>query len=643
MIEIKKIMKEIFKNKKFRWLIIALAVTIPFLILSFFDIHAYLWIELPIFLAIIILVGRKIFLSGLKSLIKLRFSNINFLMTIAIAGALYLRQFEEAVIIVILFSIGESLEKFGIKRSKKALENLIEKTPKTATLKEGKKEIPIEEIGIAQIIVVKPGDIIPMDGKVVYGNSLVDESSITGEPLPKNKYKDDSVYAGAINGNGYLEVEVSKKAKDNTLSKIVELTYRATEKKISSQRFIEKFAKFYTPIIIGAAILLVTIPVVILKNPFNYWFHQALTLLIISCPCALVISTPVTIFSAIGNATKNGVLIKGGKFLEEMGKIKVIAFDKTKTLTLGEPEVSDIATFNGFEKEDVLACAAGLEAFSEHPIAKSLINKAKKLGINTHKYDDFESISGKGIKGQCTICEDSAHFLGSLKFIKEHRDIKINKAIIKKIDAFEKQGKTVIVMSENTTIKGIIAITDKIREEAKLVIENIKKLKIRPIILTGDTNSSARFIGSTLGIDDIKASLLPQEKAEEIERLKQKYRSVAMLGDGVNDAPALASASVGISMGSVGSDVAIENSDIALMNDNLKTIPYLLKLGSKSSAIIKFNIIVAILIKFIVLILATFGLSNLTLAIFADVGVTIFVIINGLRLFSFKTNPESFL
>jgi len=636
-------MKELLKNKKFRWLIIALAVTIPFLILSFFDIHAYLWIELLIFSAIIILVGRKIFLSGLKSLIKLRFSNINFLMTIAIAGALYLRQFEEAVIIVILFSIGESLEEFGIKRSKKALENLIEKTPKIATLKEGKKEVPIEEIDIAQIIVVKPGDIIPMDGKVAYGNSLVDESSITGEPLPKNKYINDPVYAGTINGNGYLEVEVLKKAKDNTLSKIVELTYKAADKKISSQKFIEKFAKFYTPLVIGTAILLVIIPVVILKNPFNYWFNQALTLLIISCPCALVISTPVTVFSALGNATKNGVLIKGGKFLEEMGKIKAIAFDKTKTLTLGEPEVSDIVTFNGFRNEDVLACAAGLEIFSEHPIAKSLIDKAKELGIDTHKFHDFESITGKGVKGQCTVCEDSAHFLGSLKFIKEQQNIKVDREIIDKIDQYEKQGKTVIVMSENTTIKGIIAIADKMRDEAKKVSENIKKLGIKSVILTGDTNASAKYIASALGIEETKASLLPQDKAEEIERLKQKYRSVAMVGDGVNDAPALASASVGISMGSVGSDVAIENSDIALMNDNLMTLPYLLKLGKKSSTIIKFNIIAAILIKFIVLILATFGLSNLTLAIFADVGVTIFVIINGLRLFSFKTDPESFL
>jgi len=476
---------------------------------------------------------------------------------------------------------------------------------------------------------------IPMDGNITYGNSLVDESSITGEPIPKNKYESDPVYAGTVNGNGYLEIEITGKAKDNTLSKIIDLTYKAAGKKISSQRFIERFAKFYTPSVIGAAILLVVIPVFILGNSFDYWFNQALTLLIISCPCALVISTPVTVFSALGNATKNGVLIKGGKFLEDMGRIRAIAFDKTRTLTHGVPEVSDIITFNGFKKEDVLACAAGLEVFSEHPIAGSLIKKAKELGIDTHRFNDFKSVAGKGIKGECTVCDNSTHFLGNLKFIMEQQDIEVDEKILRKIEDLERQGKTVVIMSEHRTIKGIIAISDTIRKEAYRISEDLKKLKIRPVILTGDTASAANFIGSSLNINEIKASLLPQEKAEEIERLKGKYKYVAMLGDGVNDAPALASASVGISMGSVGSDIAIENSDIALMNDNLEALPYLVRLGRKSSRVIIFNIASAVVIKFIVLILATLGLGNLALAIFADVGVTIFVILNGLRLFGF--------
>jgi len=628
-------MRELLKNNKFRWLIISLAITIPFLILSFFNIHAYIWIELPIFLIITLLAGRRIFLNGLKGLIRFKFSNINFLMTIAVAGAFYLGQFEEAVIIVVLFAIGESLEDYGIKRSKKSLESLIEKTPKTALLKKEDSEVNIEVLEIGDIIVVKPGDIIPMDGNIIYGNSLVDESSITGEPIPKNKYESDSVYAGTVNGNGYLEIEITGKVKDNTLSKIIDLTYKAAGKKISSQRFIERFAKFYTPAVIITAILIVVVPVFILKNPFDYWFTQALTLLIISCPCALVISTPVTVFSALGNATKNGVLIKGGKFLEDMGRIRVIAFDKTRTLTHGIPEVSDIITFNGFKKKDVLACAAGLEVFSNHPIAGCLIKKAKELGIDTHRFNDFESVTGKGLKGECTVCDNSIHSLGNLKFIMEQQDIKVDKEVLQKIEGLEKQGKTVVVMSEHKTIKGIIGISDTIRKEALLISDELEKLKIKPVILTGDTAPAARFIGSSLKINEIKASLLPHKKAEEIERLKGKYKYVAMLGDGVNDAPALASASVGISMGSVGSDIAIENSDIALMNDNLEALPYLVKLGRKSSRVIIFNITSAVVIKFIVLFLAIFGLSNLTLAIFADVGVTIFVILNGLRLFGF--------
>ena len=628
-------MKELIKNKKFIWLLISLIIVLPFLVLSYFDKHLSLWIELPLFLIIAGAIGWKIFLSGLKSLSKLKFSNINLLMTVAVIGAFYLKQFEEAVIIVILFSISESLEEFGIKRSQDSLKTLIERSPKTATIKGKTEDIPIDDININEVIVIKPGGIIPMDGIVSFGNSIVDESTITGEPIPKSKFINSPVYAGTQNGNGYLEIKVTKKSKDNTLSKIIDLTYKAAEKKTSSQKFIEKFAKSYTPAVIGLAILLVIIPVFIFKQSFNYWFTQTLTLLIISCPCALVISTPVTIFSAIGNATKNGVLIKGGKYLEEMGKIKAIALDKTKTLTKGEPVVSDVITYNGFSRKDVLACAAGLESFSEHPIAKSILNKAGQEGVDIHKFSDFKSVTGKGITGTCTIC-GCKEFLGNLSFITEQVNIKVDNEIADKINQFEKQGKTAILMSENKTIIGVIAITDEIRKESKQLIKSIKNLGITPVILTGDNKASAEFIANNLGIEKIKASLLPQDKVEEIDSLKKEYNYVAMLGDGVNDAPALATASVGISMGAVGSDVAIENSDIALMNDNLLNIPFIIRLGKKSSNIIRFNIFAAIIIKFIFMVLALVGLGNLSLAIIADVGLTIFVVINGLRLFKFK-------
>ena len=629
-------MKELFKNIKFRWLLVVLIIIIPFLVLSYFSIHASLWIELPIFLIIIVIFGRKVFLSAFRSLIKLKLSNINLLMTIAVIGAIYLRQFEEAAIIIVLFALGDNLEEFGIKRSQTALKKLIDSTPKTASVKGKEKEVSIEDIEIGEIIIIKPGDIIPMDGIVIYGNSLVDEATITGEPLPRNKYLNDAVYAGTLNGSGYLEVKVTKKSRDNTLSKIIDLTYKSTEKKITSQKFIEKFAKIYTPVVMLAAILLVIIPVVLLKQPFNYWFTQALTLLIISCPCALVISTPVTIFSAIGNATKKGALVKGGIFLEQMGKLKAIAFDKTKTLTKGQPIVSDIIPLNGFTESEVLACAAGLEMFSEHPISKSIVKKAEEIGITPHIFKDFQSVTGKGLTGQCSICVDKKHYLGNIKFINENQGMGNDEFILKKIDELEKQGKTAIVMSDDKRIKGIIAVTDEIRKESKSLISSLLKLNVKPIILTGDNEASAKFIASDLGIETVKAELLPEDKVEELTKIIGQYKYVAMAGDGVNDAPALATASVGIAMGATGSDVAIENSDIALLNDNLDLLPYLIKLGRKAVEIIRFNIILAITIKFLFLILATFGLSNLSLAIFADVGITILVIINGLRLFGYK-------
>ncbi|MCL6087095.1 MAG: cation-translocating P-type ATPase [Actinobacteria bacterium] len=629
-------MKELIKNIKFRWLLAALIIIIPFLVLSYFSIHASLWVELPIFIAIIIIFGRKVFLSAFRSLIKFKLSNINLLMTIAVIGAIYLRQLEEAAIIIVLFALGDNLEEFGIARSQTALKKLIDSTPKTASVKGSEKEIPVEDIEIGEIIIIKPGDIIPMDGTVIFGNSLVDESTITGEPLPRNKYLNDTVYAGTLNGSGYLEVKVTKKAKDNTLSKIIDLTYKSSEKKTTSQKFIEKFAKIYTPVVILAAILLVIIPVLLLNKPFNYWFTQALTLLIISCPCALVISTPVTIFSAIGNATKKGALIKGGIFLEEMGKLKAIAFDKTKTLTKGEPVVSDIIPLNGFTESEVLACAAGLEVFSEHPVAKSIIKKAEEIEVEPHIFKNFQSVTGKGLTGECTVCVDKRHFLGNIKYISEKQEVGNDEFILKKIDELEKQGKTVIVMSDDKRIKGMIAITDEIRKESKPVISSLSNLNITPIILTGDNKASAKFIASNLGIENVKAELLPENKVEELKKIIGQYKYVAMAGDGVNDAPALATASVGIAMGATGSDIAIENSDIALLNDNLNIIPYIIKLGKKAVGIIRFNIIIAITVKFIFLMLAALGLSNLSLAIFSDVGITILVIINGLRLFGYK-------
>lgn len=628
------ILKELLKNNKFRWLIATLLIVVPFEVLSFFSIHFPLWVEFPLFFVIIMIFGRKVFLSGIRSLFKLDFSNINLLMTIATFGAVYLQQFEEAVIIIVLFALGDTLEEFGIERSQTALKELIEKTPKSAQLKGSEEKVPIENIEIGEIIIIKPGDQIPLDGEVINGSSLVDEATITGEHLPRNKYIGDFVYAGTVNTQGYLEVKVTKKAKDITLSKIIELTYKSAEKKSASQKFIEKFAKVYTPSVVFVSLLLVIIPVGFLGKPFNMWFTQALTLLIIACPCALVISTPISIFSAIGNATQRGALIKGGRFIEEMGKVRAIAFDKTRTLTKGKPIVSDVLPLNDFREEDVIACAAGMEALSEHPIAKSILAKAEHQKVEIHQFANFQAVPGKGIKGECTVCFDKHHCLGNIKFVTEEHDVE--EAVIKKVEEFEKQGKTIVIISDFKRVKGIIGVTDELREESKFLIENLKELNIIPIMLTGDNESSAKFVASKLGIDHIKANLLPENKVEELLDLLDRYRHVAMVGDGVNDAPAIARASVGIAMGAIGSDVAIENADIALMNNNLNLIPYLVRLGRKCVGKIRFNIISAVMVKFLFLLLAIGGLGNLALAIFADVGITILVILNSLRLFGYR-------
>ncbi len=630
------LISELFKNPKFKRLFITLLLVIPFEFLSLLSIHLPWFVEYPLFGAIIFIFGREVIVSGIKSLFRLSFSNINLLMTIATFGAIYLGELEEAVIIIILFAVSEALEEFGITRSQNALEELVSKTPKVALLKGEIDKIPIEQILVGDVVVVKPGDYIPLDGVVVKGESLVDESSITGEPLPKNKYKDELVFAGTLNSQGYLEIKVTKISKDSTLAKIVDLTFESAERKSQAAKFIEKFAAYYTPVVLVVALLLVVIPVVVLHQPFDKWLMQSLTLLLIACPCALVISTPITIFSAIGNATKRGILIKGGQYLEEMGRIKAIAFDKTRTLTKGEPMVSDVIPLNGFSKEELLACVAGAEAFSEHPIAKSIVESANSVAEENHNYINFKAILGKGISGECLVCIDKHHCIGTLQFVMEEH--KVDQRVVDIVEQFEKEGKTAIVISDAKKIKGVLGIMDEVRPESANVIHELRILGVHAAMLTGDNPSAAQYIAKQVGITEVHAQLLPDEKVNRLTDLVKMHTDVAMVGDGVNDAPSLATSSVGIAMGAIGSEVAVESADIALMNNNLKLIPFLVRLGRASVKTIRFNTAIAIGVKLLFLILAFTGRSNLAFAIFADVGMTMLVVINSLRLFSFENN-----
>lgn len=625
--------KELLSSKKFVYLALAFLAIVPFEYLSLTGTHLPYALEVVAFLTVAILFGREIFTKGFKSLARLQFSNINLLMTVAIAGAFYLGELEEAAIIVILFSLGEFLEDFGIEKSKSALQSLVEKTPKTGLLKGSSEPVAIEHIIVGSVIVVRHGGIVPLDGTVAEGTSLVDEAAVTGEPLPKTKAPGDSIFAGSIVTEGYLEITVSKAAKDSTLQKILDLTFTAAQQKSRSQLFIQKFASIYTPVVLAVSVLLVAVPVLVFGQPFDMWLVQALTLLIISCPCALVISTPVSIFSAVGNASKRGVVIKGGRFLEELGKIRAVALDKTRTITKGEPVVTDVVPFGDATKETVISCLAGMEAFSEHPIAKSIIDYAKKQDIKTHAHEGFTASSGKGIQAKCLVCTDAHHCAGTLKYIQEEHG-PVDAKILEAAQMLEKDGKTLIVVSDGSVVVGIVAITDAIKEDSGAAITALKAVDVEPIMLTGDTVSSAEYVGKQVGIERIYASLLPQDKAKKIGEFKQKYGSVAMVGDGVNDAPSLALSDVGIAMGAAGSDVAIENADIAIMNDKLSFLPSLVQLSRQMNGIIRFNVSIAILVKFAFLSLALFGYSTLLGAIAADVGVSIFVILNSLRLFS---------
>jgi Cd2+/Zn2+-exporting ATPase len=560
-------------------------------------------------------------------------------MTIAITGAVFLQKFEEAAIIVVLFGLGEALEDYGIRRSRLALENLINSSPKTAELKSGNDKVPIADIKIGDIIIVRPGDKIGLDGEIVFGDSLVDESTITGEPLPKSKIIGDKIYAGSINSGGYLEVKVLKEAKDSTLNKIVQLTGEAVKKKAESQKFIEKFARFYTPAVSVLAILLFIIPVVFLNGSAQFWLVQSLTILLISCPCALVISTPISIFSALGNASQKGVLVKGGKVIEDLSSITEVGFDKTKTLTVGKPEVTDIIPFNGFTKEEILSCSAGLGEFSEHPLSKGIVEEAKQGGINIHSFKNFKSIQGKGIIGDCTYCTDVKHCLGKFGLINDKNgSAGLNELMTKEKDRLEKNGKTVVFLGDEKRIKGLIALSDKIKSSSKQTIVELKKQNVSCYMVTGDNDGAAQYVANELDITEVYSGKLPEEKVNIITDKVNQNIIVAMVGDGVNDAPSLASANVGIAMGSLGSDIAIESADVALMNDDLNLVPYLIELSRKTVKKIKFNTYFDLGTKLIFLMLAVVGLSNLSLAIFADVGVTLLVVLNGLSLYKFDQN-----
>ncbi len=625
----------LWSDRKFQWLVVSVAVVAVFEVVALLGWHLPPLIAFPFFAAIILAIGWRVILKGLQALSRLNFQSINLLMLIAVVGAFYLGQYEEAAVVIVLFALGERLETYGIETSKSSLQSLIERTPKTATVKreEDTFELDLVKIKVNDVLVVRPSEMIAMDAIVVGGNSSVDESTITGEPIPQDKHKGDRLFAGTLNMQGYLEARVTKLSKDSTLSKIIETTFQATKTKARTQKFIESFSGFYTPAVILIAGLLVAVPTLLFGKPFEPWFLEALTLLVIACPCALVISTPISIYSAVGNASKRGVLIKGGKYIEALGQIKALAMDKTRTLTYGKPYVTDVIPFGDRTREHLLACAGGIETYSEHPFAQAITSAARAENLDLHSAENFKSVLGKGVSADCVVCYDKHHCIGKLHFITEEHFVRDE--IVKQVESLQNSGRTSIVVSSNSEVEGIIALADEVKEESEATVKALRNLGIELIMLTGDNHAPAQLIAKQVGIERVKTALLPENKAAAIRELIEEFGAVGMVGDGVNDAPALATSTVGISMGAAGSDTAIEASNIAILNDRLELIPYLIALGRKTIATIRFNTILAVTVKVVFVILAVLGMSHLALAILADVGVTILVILISLRLLRF--------
>ncbi|MDR1820041.1 MAG: cadmium-translocating P-type ATPase [Methanobrevibacter sp.] len=612
------------------WILLALAVSLEHFIpqptLSFGFIHIENIISISIFLIIVIFVGLNIITNGIKASSKGNLQ-IEFLMTIATVGAFLIGEGLEGASLVLLFSLAEYIEEFTLTKSKKSLHELVNLNPDMATVRDDKTfEVKVEDLNIGDVVIVKPGDKIPIDGVILTGSTSVNQASITGESLAVSKNIGDEVYGSTINEDGYIEIEVTKTFKNTIFSKIVDLIKESGEKKAKIDIFINKFARYYTPAIVLIAILVTVLPSIFFHQPLIEWFKRSLVLLVISCPCALVISTPVSIVSAITSGTKNGIIIKGGEYVEELSRIKAILFDKTGTLTEGKLNIADIVSNGEYSEDEIIKLVYSIESKSKHPIAKAIQKYGETKNIKALKVDYFQSIAGKGLKADIN---GTSYYLGKKELFDYNKNFK---DVINNLSN-ENQRKTTVILGNETEIIGLISLNDKIRDNGKETIYDIKNSDIKTIMLTGDNDSAAKSVADYLTLDKYYSNLLPQDKLSILENLSQKYHDIAMVGDGVNDAPSLARANVGIAMGMDGADIAIETADIVLMQDNISKISFLLKLAKKTMSIVKQNVGISIAMKAILIVLGILGYVTLLEAvIIGDMGVTLIVVGNALRI-----------
>ena len=579
-------------------------------------------LKIGFFLVAYLIVGGDVLLKACKNIIKGKVFDENFLMSIATIGALAIGEYPEAVMVMFLYQIGEFLQDKAVEKSKNSISSLMNLRPDYANVYKNdviSKKSP-EEVNIGDIIVVKTGEKIALDGIITDGEAYIDTSALTGESYPRKVQTGDDILSGCVVDNGYIKIKVSKSFGESTVSKILELVENAGAKKANTENFITRFAKIYTPIVVICALLLAVLPPLLFHADFSVWFSRALTFLVISCPCALVISVPLGFFAGIGGASKVGILIKGSKYLEALSKVGTAVFDKTGTLTKGKFEVVKINSTDGTAENEILKLAATAENYSNHPIATS-IKEAYKGNIDTEKVSDISEISGKGIKVKI---EDSEILIGNDRLMSEFA-IEYPKT---------SDIGTVIYVAKNKQVAGFIVLADKIKDNSKQAISILKKLAIQTVILSGDDQDVVNNVSFTLKTDKAFGKLMPADKVEKLEQLisnSKKNKTVLFAGDGINDAPVLRRADIGVAMGAMGSDSAIEAADVIIMDDNPLKIVTGISISKKTMTIVKQNITFAIFIKLLFLILGAFGIMTMWGAVFADVGVTLIAVANSLR------------
>ena len=583
------------------------------------------------FYAVAIIAGLYLVLpKAWRSGISLR-PDMNLLMSVAVVGAVLVGEWFEGATVAFLFSLSLLLESWSVGRARRAVAALMDLAPPTARIRDENgqtREVPHEQVDVGMIFIVRPAEKIPLDGLVEKGASSVNQAPITGESSPVDKRPGSEVYAGTINGDGTLEIKSTRRPADTTLAKIIRMVGDAQSKRSPSEQWVEKFAKYYTPAVMVLALLILIVPPLMFGANWSDWLYRALVLLVIACPCALVISTPVSIVASLAAAAKNGVLIKGGLYVEAPANLRALAVDKTGTLTHGTPRVIDVIPLNEHSEKELIERVAALEAHSNHPLALAIMRYADEKNISVSEADEFEIIQGKGARG---VVNGKKFWLGSHRYLEEREQE--TPEVHRQLEELQSAGKSIIVVGNDDHVCGFISLADTVREETKGILDELREAGIENVVmLTGDNQGTAVAIAREVGIDSVHAELLPENKVEIVEQLVQRYENVAMVGDGVNDAPALARSSLGIAMGAVGTDAAIETADIALMSDDLSKVPWLIHHSRRTLSVIRQNIWFSLGVKLVFVVLAFAGFASLWAAIAADMGASLLVIFNSLRL-----------